>query len=273
MKRLILAAILVVALNYSALGVISSFIKSPQDDLKATGLCDRKGAYPELQPLLTEYSELLEVRIYPLCATTNPAAFFGPKLDQQPTDRARPLFGPSWISESGMTPGGVPDKRHVEFHAVGDVGYLEVHYGFDGVWVSACALYLRTDATFVPLKSTNDFAKRLEWDKAKFDTLKKWFDAHLPKLTELGVVEVSEARPSRVNLEADKTGIIKARVIHHPNVTNLWFEIEISKETTSTNASAQPVQFKSIDRPNQSVGFSVDGQFYKLTPKFVEPPK
>jgi hypothetical protein len=33
----------------------------------------------------------------------------------------------------------------------------------------------------IPLKSTNDFAKRVEWEKPKFEALKKWLDEHLPK--------------------------------------------------------------------------------------------
>ena len=273
MKQTLLAALLGVALAIPALGTIFSFVESPQDDLKVLGGCNYICEHPELQPLLAEYKELLEVRIHPLSHLTNISASFGPMLEQRPLDRAKPLFVPMMIGESGITPSDKPDQRHQGFHAIGDVGYLEVHYGYDGVWVAACVVHLRTDDKFVPLKSTNDFAARLKWDKARFDTLKKWFDAHLPKLTDLGVVEVSESKPSRINLGANEACIINARVIHHPNVTNLWFEINIAKEPESSTEPAQLAQHKSIDRPNQPVGFSIDGKFYKLIPKLVEQSK
>lgn len=269
MKQTILAALLGVALATTALGEIISIVESPQDDLKVLDglsfICD----HPELQPVLAEYIELLEVRIHPLRHLTNIVACFGPMLEQRPPDRAKPLFVPMTVWESGLHSVSA-NKRHVEFHAIGDVGYLEVHYGYDGVWVAACAVHLRTDDKFVPLKSTNDFAARLKWDMARFDTLKKWFDVHLPKLTELGVVEVSESKPSHINLGADEACIINAHINHHPNVTKLWFEITIAKEAASTNAPTQQTQYKSIDRTNQSVGFSIDGKYYKLTPKLVE---
>jgi len=38
--------------------------------------------------------------------------------------------------------------------------------------------YARLDDKFVPLKSKSDFSNRLEWDRNKFEELKKWLDAH-----------------------------------------------------------------------------------------------
>ena len=74
-----------------------------------------------------------------------------------------------------------------------------------------------------------DFLPRLAWDKAKFALLKKWFDEHLPKIKDLGVVEVSESSPSHIDLGADVGCNIKTRIIHHPNVTTQT--IDFAKET------------------------------------------
>jgi hypothetical protein len=270
MKRTIISVILLGALCNTGLCTILSFIESPQDDLKVLGSCDYICEHAELQPLLSEYNELLAVRIYPLNNLTNIVACFGAKLDQRPDDRAKPLFVPMMISESGLTPSGQPDKRHVEFYAIGDVGYLEAHYGFDGVWLAACAIHFRVGDEFVPLKSMADFSPRLEWDKTKFATLKKWFDEHLPKLTNLGVVEVSESSPSRIELGPDAACIINTRIIHHPNVTNLWYTIGLAKDTSDSGEMVKSMQYKSIVRQGQSVGFSIDGKYYRLTPKLVQ---
>jgi hypothetical protein len=263
MKRTIVTALLFGALSSTGPAVILGFIESPQDDLKVLGGCNYICGHPELQPLLAEYNELLEVRIYPLRALTNIVAFFGAKLDQRPADRAKPLFVPIMIGESGLTPSDTPDKRHVDFHAIGDIGYLEVHYSFDGVRIAACAIHFQTDDKFIPIKSMADFPKRLDWDRARFDE-------HLPKLKDLGVVEVSESSPSRVDLGADLACVIRTRVMHHPNVTNLWYSIDLATETSDSGEKEKSMQYKSIDRLGQSVGFSIDGKFYRLTPKLVQ---
>jgi hypothetical protein len=267
MKRTLLTALLLSVVCSASRGVIMSFVDSPQDDVKVLG-----GSHPELQPLLAEYINLLAVRIFPLQNLTNIVAFFGPSLDRKPDDRARPLFSPMMIGESGITPGDVPDKRHIEFYRIGDLGYLEVHYGYDGMWVAACAIHFRTDKEFVPIKAAADFAKRGEWDRTKFEALKQWLDAHLAKITNLGVVEVSESSARRLVLSTNSACIITTRILHHPSVTNLWFTIDLAKDTSDSVERQKSMQPKSIDRPDQSVGFSIDGRFYSLTPKLVQQP-
>jgi hypothetical protein len=79
---------------------------------------------------------------------------------------------------SGLGIGGPQDKSHTDRHAVGDIGYVEFYSKLDGEKVQNAVIYFRADDKFVPLTSTNDFAKRLEWDKAKFDALNEWLDAH-----------------------------------------------------------------------------------------------
>jgi hypothetical protein len=134
---------------------------------------------PELQSLTDDYNKLLQVRLWPL-KMKDIDALFGPKLEGKPDDRIKPLFVPIDIAESGLSPIN-ENHRHVDFHTIGDIGYLEVHYGSDGESVAAAVIYVRSDGNFVPIKSTNDFPRREAWDKARFETLKIWLDGHLPK--------------------------------------------------------------------------------------------
>lgn len=272
MKPKITLLLLIPLISLTSFGSILSFIESPQDDIQVLGGCKYPCNYPEIQPDATSYNELIAVRIHSLTQRTNIVACFGPKLDQCPADRSRPLFAPMMLCESGLTPTETP-KRHTDYHAIGDVGFLEVHYGWDGEWVAASAIHLRTDNKFVPIKSTNDFSARLEWDRQKFAQLKKYLDEHLSKLTDLGVVEVSETKPTRVSLGASSSCWIKTQNLHHPNVDHIWFEIQITKEAAATNDFGSGVILKSIDRTNQPVGFVIDGAHYKLTPKLVDAAK
>jgi len=136
-------------------------------------------AHPELQSLTDDYNKVLQVQVGPL-HMKDIDAFFGPKLEGKPDDRVKPLFVPMEIMESGLTPIN-ENHRHVDFHAIGDIGYLEVHYGWDGESVATAVIYLRANDKFVPLKSTNDIPHREAWDKARFEVLKSWLDVHLPK--------------------------------------------------------------------------------------------
>jgi hypothetical protein len=86
---------------------------------------------------------------------------------------------------SGLHTGNpVSDRSHTDLHAVGDIGYVELYYQLNGESVQTAAIYFRADNKFVPLKSTNDFSKRLDWDKGKFEALKNWLDAHPVPLTD-----------------------------------------------------------------------------------------
>ena len=181
MKRIIVIVLVAILGRCVAFGVIITLIDAPQDDLNVSGDLDgsKLRVHPELQSLTDDYSKLLHVRVWPL-KMKDIDAFFGPKLKGKPDDRVKPLFVPMVIMESGLSP-TTGDHRHVDFHAIGDIGYLEVHYGWDGESVATAVIYLRADDKFVPLKSTNDITHREAWDKARFETLKIWFDDHLPK--------------------------------------------------------------------------------------------
>jgi hypothetical protein len=161
------------------------------------------------------------------------------------------------------------DKNHTDLHSVGDIGYVEFFYANDGERIQNAAICFRADKAFVPLASTNDLAKRLEWERGKFDAVKKWLDEHLPKLNDLGVVELSESGPRRLDLGAGTACTLTTQILHASTVTNLWYSIDICKETPDPKAKAESSQSKSIDRPGESIGFSMDGKFYRMTPKLV----
>jgi len=273
MKRIAIAILLLYLQCGKGFGVVWSEVDAPQDDLKILSdgnfLCNHR----ELQSLAKDYSELLQVRFWPL-KMRDIAAIFGAKLGQKPDDRVKPLFVPMTIMESGLGYNDAANKRHVDFHAVGNLGYLEVHYQFDGESVATAVIYLRADGQFVPLRSTKDIRRREVWDRARYERLKKWLDDHLPKLIDVGVVEVSPAHPSRVNLGADTACILITRDIHVATVP-FWLSIYIAKETSDPNDKSlwhrwPGVQYKSVDRPGEPVGFTIDGKFYRLTPKLVD---
>jgi hypothetical protein len=166
---------------------------------------------------------------------------------------------------SGISP--KDDKRHTDFYAVGDVGYFQVYYNWNGESIGIAAFYLRTNDKFVPLQSTNDFAPRLDWDKAGFASLKQWLDQHLPKLTDLGVVEVSSNAPSQVTLGNGKTCIITTRILTRPEMTNDWFSMELTLDSTNAAERDYSRNYKSVSQPGESIGFAMDGSFFSLTPK------
>jgi hypothetical protein len=101
--RRILAGLFLLCLSFDfASGEIISFVESPHDELGRLGGCNFICEHPELQPFLKEYNKLIASRISPLKQMTNVVAVFGPKLSQRPKDRAKPLFVPWMIVESGV---------------------------------------------------------------------------------------------------------------------------------------------------------------------------
>ena len=239
-------------------------LDAPQDDGQA-----RQGVWnsPELKTIKAAYSDIIQTRLWPL-KLDDVAKIFGPKLQNKPDDMVLPLAAGNGLGLSGFGPGGTNDHRHVDFHAVGEIGYVECFYQFDGTNIETAVFYLRPDDKFVPLKSVNDFSKRMKWEKVKFEGLKEWLDEHLPKITDLGVVEVSASSPSRIDLGAGTACIIRTRDIHQPNVP-LWFSMDLSKETTNSDERSMSMQRRSISQTNEAIGFSIDGKYYRLTPKLV----
>jgi hypothetical protein len=199
MKRTIAIATLLFALCSASFAVIHFNLAAPQDGPEArTGVQDR----PELKPLLDEFRAIIKARLFPLklddvaktfgpklATATNWWEYYGkrsgPELDQHPADLVLPIFASQGMMVSGLHTGNpISDKSHTDLHAIGDIGYVEFYYQLNGESVNNAAIYFRADDKFIPLKSTNDFSGRLEWDKGKLDALKNWLDTHLLSATD-----------------------------------------------------------------------------------------
>jgi hypothetical protein len=199
MKRTITIATLLFALCSTSFAVIWFSLLVPQDAPEA-----RKGIEnrPVLKPFTDEYWAIIKARLWPLklndvakafgpklATATNWWGYYGglsgPELGQHPADLVLPIFATRGMMVSGLHTGDpLRDKSHTDLHGVGDIGYVEFYYQLDGESIQNAAIYFRTDDKFVPLKSTNDFSKRLDWDKSKFNALTNWLDAHLTPMTD-----------------------------------------------------------------------------------------
>jgi len=269
MKLLAITVVLLSLLGGKCFGVVLSGVEAPQDDLRVLWPCDTNGCrHPELLLLDEKHNDLLQVHFFPL-KQTNIQSIFGAKLAKKPDDFVKPLFVPSMIMESGLRYNDAANKRHIDYHTIGDLGYLEVHYAFDGESIATCVIYLRPDAGFVPLKSTNDIPPREAWDNAKFGQLQNWLKAHMPTVTDLGEVEVSTSQPALLGLGMGAMCRITTRDIHNDTVP-FWLSINLEKETVDLDEKHKSAQYKSVTRTNEPLGFAMDGKFYQLTPKFID---
>ena len=183
------------------------------------------------------------------------------------------------ICVSGFTQ--TPNKRHNDFYSVGDIGYVEFFFNSDGQSIGNAACFVRTDDKFVPFQSTNDFDRRLEWDKAKFDLMKQWLNRHLPRVNDLGAVEVTNTPPdaipshrgNRVDFGGGKIGLIQIQPLTYSSeylklmpqaVTNDYFSLNMYLDSTNTDGFLE--NLGAWVSPN-SIVFRVDGKFYRLTIK------
>ena len=119
----------------------------------------------------------------------------------------------------------------------------------------------RADDNFVPVRSADDFEKRLEWDKAKLAEITKWLDEHLPKFKDLGIVEVSAKAPTRIALGTGKDCTITTTIDTAAASTNAIV-------TTDTSKTIR----KPFTRTNEMIGFAADGDFYTATLRLTRPP-
>ena len=158
----------------------------------------------------------------------------------------------------------------MDYYAVGNIGYLQFYYDLDGKGRGVAVFYLHTDDNFVPLRSTNDFARRLEWEKAKLQLFEKWLDEHLPKMTYLGVVEVSSDAPSRVALGNGKFCIIRTVIPIQPDKTNDLVMLSLTLDSTNITESVQSRNIGYFSQLGKSISFAMDGRFFRLTPKLVK---
>jgi hypothetical protein len=248
-------------------GVITLFLETPQDDVHAR--LDVRDQ-PELQSLRAENERFIQLRIWPL-KLADATRIFGPKIKEPPTDMVLPLADWGGITLSGLGFGSPDNKSHTDWHAIGDAGYIDIYYQFNGDSVATAVIYARADANFVPFKNGADYTKRLEWDKAKLALMKKWLDEHLPKISDLGVVDVSPARPTVLKLGNGTNCIIRTQVLTRPGMDHDWYSLDFVLDLPGDVWEQKQPNYRSIDRPDQPVGIRFDGQFYQLTPRLIKP--
>ena len=273
MKKIVLTSFAILGICSSVFADIIAFLDTPNDDSVSVS----KVLYrDELRPIQHEYGDIMVTRIW-LLENDDVTNVFGPKLETKPDSYALPLFVPHEVSIEPLPNKLVDgtwqktDWRDMDYYAVGNSGYVQFYYDLDNKARGVAALYLRTDDRFVPLQSTNDFARRLDWEKVKLSLVEKWLDDHLPKMTDLGVVEVSSNAPSRVALGNGKTCLITAQVLNTTEKNNDWFTMALTLDTTNAVERDESRNYKSVSQPGESIGFKMAGKTYRLTPKLKKP--
>ena len=176
MKRS-LAILIASSLVHSSFGMIIWTFDAPHDDQRL-----REAALPgpAARALRDEFNEFQERRIWPITCSDIKAAL-GATMEAVPKDRVLPIFESTCVMLSGLRSRAEPDKSHADVYAIGDIGYLEVHYHQNGEKVETALLFYRPDADFVPLKALDNLMPRLDWELKKLKLAEKWLAQHLPK--------------------------------------------------------------------------------------------
>jgi hypothetical protein len=310
MRRTYRVAVLFWVLCSPCFGVIIFLLDAPQDDAMARREVQTRS---ELKPLRDDYDNLIHTRIWTL-NFSEIAAIFGPPLSTNgsvfaadtnraarsdgslhgphPDDLVLPLFAPSGSAISGLhNPDPAMNHDHIDLHAIGDLGYLEIYYGNDGAHIQQAVFYLRAGKGFVPLKSTNDFAKRLDWDTNRFASVKNWLEGHLPKLTDLGVVQIPEVSPlpepergpgaghqfqyaTTVPVWVQGAGMAfniigKEQPFAETKFTNHCIEVRIAAASPDAPQPNDPPVFSTVVTPDKPVAFTVSGKCFSFTPKII----
>lgn len=274
-SRMTIALILFAALN-ATFATICTPLDFSKDNLDARLAVQERAL---MKSMRVEYDAILSARIC-LLKYDGVRRCFGRKLFWTPSDCTLPLFAENGSARGGYTLS--PDKSHTDFNAIGDLGYVEIFYNSDGESIGDAAIYFRTDEQFVPLQSTNDYYKRVSWEMAKFNAMKEWLDQHLPKVKDLGTVEVTNS-PSgsisrignRIELGEGKSCLIDFRanplITAQQAATNEFFYVDLY--LSPTDSKKQFLEIAKV-RSHKSVVFAVNGQFYQMTLKQkVSPPE
>ncbi len=275
MKNRIAAALILIASLNATFGTISTLLDYSKDSIDARlAVQDRT----ILKSMRAEYDDILSSRIC-LLKYDGVKNCFGRKLFWTPSDCALPLFAENAAAQTGFTTS--PNKRHTDFNAIGDLGYVEIFYNSDGESIGDAAIYFRTDEQFVPLQSTNDYYKRVSWEMTKFNAMKEWLNQHLPKVKDLGTVEVTNTPPNsisrgggnRIDLGDGKICVIQIQPLtYSPGflkfvlqaITNDYFSANLYLDSANSDGHLKDLGVRVSPK---SMGFVVDGQFYRLTLK------
>ncbi len=254
----------------AALAPVFLPLGTPQDNLEVRRAVAKR---EELKGPFAEYYDLIQARFMPL-KLANVERIFGPQVGT-PGDMILPIYVPSGIALSGLRPSNTPDRSHVGLYALGDIGCVEVFYGFDGERVAGVVFHHRAGRAvgpmkrgFVPLQSVADFEERLKWDLEQFQDIKKWLDDHLAKVTELGVIELSDHTPARVHLEDGEDYLVTAAVESFST-----FSVSVRVDCPNSRDWNGSGVRRQINRPNQSVVFPAAGKLYRLTPRLQTEPR
>lgn len=142
---------------------------------------------------------------------------FGPAKPVFPALLVLPVHHRSMVGFSSL---GYRGTGEPYFLAIGEVGGLLVFPYGDGSFISAVALYLKTDDGFVPLQKRTDYAARSAWEIRRTDELRQEIEASFAKLPPRQAVPVRlpsdagqpltlEAKPILTAPRADRFGFLR----------------------------------------------------------------
>ena len=184
LKMIILFALLL--LSEQGFAGLSIGIPVPQDDIELKrSLWERADSRPQTEAdfqsyftLETSISKLSESKLLELFGPKVPMPESGFSHKVPDRDYVLPIHRPESVGFSGF---GYEGDGKSYFLRIGDVGgALVFPYGRED-HLSFVALYLKTDAAFIALKSLADLPARREWDKRRTSELQKFITDKLPK--------------------------------------------------------------------------------------------
>ena len=267
-KKTLSIIVLCLAFCGTAFSAIVILLASPQDDHAA---CRAVLGRSELQSFREECQQLINLRIE-LLSSSEATNVFGPPI-ATPTDMVLPIGESSELLLSGALPRGVQSKRHTDLYAIGDIGYLKAFYSLYGTNIENAVLYERADDQFVPLRSEDDFFRRLAWDQTTFARMTNWLNTHLPKCLDFGVVEVSVGITNRMQLGEGKTFLITTT--RYPigirsnggTSTTTGYNVLLCSDPLTADKGWRAIGSGTADSLGKRIGFSYYGECFLMTPK------
>jgi hypothetical protein len=179
--------LLCVLLAQTAPAPIIEILDAPGDSEKVRKSIEEN---PQVVALRKDYFAFQDKYFWPLL-NSEMGTIFGRRLKSTkgititesdlPAVYVLPSFQSSEFITTGVVDVSQPQRRHVDYYRVGDLGFVEFVFHQDGERVHAAVIYFRPDAQFVPLRSENDLARRIAWEKKKWERIKSWIIQHLPK--------------------------------------------------------------------------------------------
>jgi len=103
---------------------------------------------------------------------------FGASQEMLPPGYALPVHHHSGVGFSGL---GYRGQERSYFIPIADLGGVLVFPLGDKDFVSAVALYLKTDSDFVALRSSSDYPARRAWELQRTETIRKHIQEVLSK--------------------------------------------------------------------------------------------